>query len=239
MKKGILFIFTVIIGISVFAQEEDKQEENQKDYYENEAKDRLVMGFTWDGWIHNVDSLETKWNSWGFHFYFMYDIPIAKSAFSFAPGIGLSGSWVKNNSWLDESNPDRTVMRPFADTIKRKRNSLVRLHFDIPVELRYRSKPNSKNKSFKLAIGAVAGVLMSDHTKLKTSDPVFSQGRGTTKIIKEYKYGDLARFKFGPTLRIGYGSINLYGFFNALKLFKNDQGPDVYPISVGLSINGL
>jgi len=234
MKKGLIFILIATIASSVFSQEGKEK----KGYYENEAKDRLVLGFTFDNWIHSDSVLKTKWNSFGFHLAFMYDLPLGKSPISFAPGIGISASWVKNNVWLDDTtNTSFTVLRPVE--FDYKRNSLMTVHFDVPIELRYRSKPNANNKSFKLAIGAVFGVLMGNHTRTKTNDVTVVGSRGDTKLYKEYKFSDIQRFKFGPTFRIGYGAINLYTFFNITKLFKSNEGPDVYPFSVGLTINGL
>ena len=234
MKKSLLAIL-LFCSLAIFAQEEDKKKKDE--HSENEAHDRIVIGYTFDNWIHNVDSLKTKWNSWGFHFYYMYDIPLGKSRFSFAPGVGFSASWVKNNSGLDDSVDSLgTIFRPLK--IDYKRNSLVTSYFDIPFELRYRSKPNSKNKSFKLGAGVVAGVQMSNHTKTKTSDTAIVPA-GDTKVLKVYRYDDLMKFRFGPTFRIGYGSANLFFYYSVLSLFKNDKGPTVNPFSVGLTVNGL
>ena len=234
MKK-VLLLFGTLLPLAVFAQDESEEKE-KKQHSENEARDRIVFGYSFDNWIYDrneIDSLKTKWNSWGFHFYYMYDLPIGKSRFSFAPGLGFRASWVKNNSYLDDSVDSLgTIFRPL-DTIGYKRNSLVASYFDIPLELRYRSKPNSKNKSFKLAIGCVAGVQMSNHTSTKTDI------NGDTKIVRVHRWEDLTRFQFGPTFRIGYGSVNLFAYYSVTNFFKKDKGPDLHPFSAGFSINAL
>ncbi|HXH17694.1 MAG TPA: hypothetical protein VNJ07_01320, partial [Chitinophagales bacterium] len=76
MKKSLLLLF--VFPLSLFAQNEtgEKEKKEQKEKTENEASDRIVIGFSFDNWIHNIDSLSTKWNSWGFHFYYMYDVPL-------------------------------------------------------------------------------------------------------------------------------------------------------------------
>jgi len=232
MRK-VLLIFMTIFSISVFAQEE-AEEKKEKEYYENEAHDRIVFSFSFDNWIQDIDDLTTKANSWGFSLYYMYDMPIGKSRFSFAPGLGFRASWVKNNSYLDDTlNSQETVFKPL-DAIDYKRNSLVASYFDIPIELRYRSKPNSKNKSFKLAIGGLGGVQMNNHTSTKADDI-----NGDTKITKVKRWDDLARFHFGPTFRIGYGAANLFFYYSVTNFFKKDSGPDLHPFSAGFSINAL
>ncbi len=224
----------IALSLPVLAQDESESAE-KKEPAENEASDRIVFGFSLDNWIYDkdeIDSLETKWNSWGFHFYYMYDVPMGKSRFSFAPGVGFSASWVKNNSSLND-NVDSigTFFQPIPTDYKR--NSLAASYFDIPVELRYRSKPNSKNKSFKLAVGCIGGVQLSNHTSTKATI------NGDTKITKDYRWDDIAKFRFGPTFRIGYGAINIFAYYSVLSHFKKDNGPDVHPFSAGFSINAL
>ncbi len=234
--KNLLLAALFFSCLSVFAQEEEQTEKKPRTQ-ENEAKDRLVLGFSFDNWLHDVDSLTTKWNSFGFHAYFMYDIPLGKSRFSAAPGFGFSGSWVKNNSALDDSNDSiGTFFTPLS--IDYKRNSLARVFFDVPVELRYRSKPNPKNKSFKMAAGVIGGIQMSNRTSIKSNDPAISPS-GDTKIFRTHRYGDLMKFRFGPTFRVGYGAFNLFFYYSVTNMFAKDEGPIVRPFSAGISINGL
>ena len=225
----------MFLSVNVFAQEESGNKK-KKEYYENEAHDRIVMGFSFDNWIYDkeeIDSLETKWNSWGFSFYYMYDKPIGKSRFSIAPGLGFRVSWIKNNSYLSDAVDSLgTIFRPL-DTIDYKRNSLAASYFDIPIELRYRAKPNSKNKSFKLALGCIGGVQMNNHTSTK------AEFDGDTRIVKEKRWDDLTRFHFGPTFRIGYGAANLFFYYSVTNYFKKDSGPEIHPFSAGFSINAL
>lgn len=232
MKQFLLFVF-VILSVNVFAQDDP---EKKKEYYENEAHDRIVMSFSFDNWIYDkdeIDSLETKWNSWGFSFYYMYDKPIGKGGFSAAAGMGFRASWVKNNSYLDDSIDSLgTIFRPL-DTLDYERNSLAALYFDIPIELRYRSKPNSKNKSFKMAAGCIGGVQMNNRTSTK------AEFDGDMRIVREKRWDDLARFHFGPTFRIGYGAVNVFFYYSVTNYFKKDSGPGIHPFSAGFSINAL
>lgn len=234
MKKVLLAALVLCTSI-LFAQQSDEQKKETRKQQANEAADRLVVGFSFDNWIYDrneIDSLKTKWNSWGFQFYYMYDIPMGKSRFSFAPGIGFSASYVKHNSVLDESvDSIGTIFRPVRTDYKR--NSLVTSYFDIPLELRFRGKANAKNKSFKMALGVVGGVQMRNTAKTKL------EVNGETKILKTLRHDDLMRFRFGPTFRIGYGSVNLSFYYSALSLFKKDAGPEVHPFSAGFTINGL
>ena len=238
MKKG--FSIFLLLSFCLFATAQGTTDggepKKEKNRYENEASDRLVFGVSFDNWLYDKDainSLSTKWNSFGFHFYYQHDLPLGKSRFSFAPGLGISASWVKNNSEIIEN--DTTVSGSFFQPVEGefKRNSLMTVFFDVPLEFRYRSNPGDNNKGFKLGVGVINSVRMGGHTKINR------EVDGNKKVIKEYKFEDLARFRFGPNVRIGYGAFNLFFFYSVTSMFKRDGGPDIRPYSVGFTINGL
>jgi hypothetical protein len=154
-----------------------------------------------------------------------------KKYFSFAPGVGVGTSSMFTNAQLVEDSA-RTQMVPRTDTYKK--NKLGLTYIDIPLELRFRSKPSAKNNSFKVAIGFKAGVLVDGKTKVKQKNAA-----GDMKVYKEKRYDDLNRFRYGVTLRIGYGPVSVIGYYSLAKVFDKGKGPDITPFSVGLSINGL
>ncbi|GIV34941.1 MAG: hypothetical protein KatS3mg031_2476 [Chitinophagales bacterium] len=237
--KPMLSIICLLCSLAVTAQQDSadvKKQEKRK--YENEARDRLVLGFSFDNWFHNMkDSVKTKWNSWGCHVYYMYDIPLRKSPISFAPGAGFSASWVKHNSYVDDTLMGQTVFRPHPDSVSFKRNSFVTAFFEVPLELRYRSKPDAGGRSFKLGIGVIGGVQIHNHFKIKTDDDPWVNS-GDKQIIKIAGFDAVERWKFAGTFRIGYGAVNLFFSYTITNLFK-DEGPKVHPFSAGFSINGL
>ena len=228
MKKGLLVLslFTFISLNPVFSQD-------------NESADKLVFDISFDNWIQDIDEIKTYVNSFGFNFYFMYDIPLGKSRMSFAPGLGFSTSFVKNNAKITETDSG-TVFIPYlnrknTDYVRHK-NSLVTVYFDVPLELRYRAKPNDKGKSFKLALGVKQGVLVDGHTKRKFEHPIDSDKNKKEKLKN---FVDLSRFRFGPVFRIGYGSVNFFAYYGVIGLFKQDDGPEINTWSAGISISGL
>jgi hypothetical protein len=86
-------------------------------------------------------------------------------------------------------------------------------------------------KKFRFAVGFKIGYLMDGKTKYK------AEGEdGKPYIIKEKQVAQLEKWRFGPTIRIGYDWINVMGYFNVTQIFKRDRGPDLYPISVGITL---
>ncbi len=243
MKKYFFTILLSSISLCLFAQEAGEDKTNSEKAKEAVAamkpkssgsRDRLVVDLTFDQWLHNENGLKLKWHSRGFNTYFMYDIQLGKKKklFSVAPGLGISTSSIFHNTFLVEDTVTGTELVVRNDNYKR--NKLGLTYVDIPLELRFRSTPNAKNKSWKFALGFKAGVLIDSKTKVKQED-----ANGNMKIYKEKRYGDLNRFRYGATVRFGYGPFNFFGYYSLAKLFDKGMGPDITPISMGISINGL
>ncbi|MEX0811576.1 MAG: porin family protein [Chitinophagales bacterium] len=248
MKYFLLLIFSCISIAPSFAQEDTAEddfskskEKAQTTINETASRDRVVVELTFDNWFHNVDSLQTKWHSLGFNFHFMYDMIIKKSRFSFAPGIGIGTSHIYNNSEIVKTD-STSFFRPIGDGDQKggytmdelKGNKLTLVYLDVPLELRYRAKPNNNNKAFKMAIGVKGSVLVQSHTKTR-----FTDSFGDTKKIKDINQKDLLKFRAAATFRIGYGPFNVLAVYNLTNLFKKDRGPIVTPFSLGISFNGL
>ena len=47
----------------------------------------------------------------------------------------------------------------------------------------------------------------------------------------------LQEWTYGPTLRVGFKYVSLYGYYQLSNIFDRGFGPEMYPISVGLTIS--
>ena len=43
-------------------------------------------------------------------------------------------------------------------------------------------------------------------------------------------------FRYGLTARVGLGFIRFYANYDLVPLFQKDRGPELYPVSVGITI---
>jgi len=113
---------------------------------------------------------------------------------------------------------------------KFRKNKISTNYFEIPFELRFRTK-RKKNSAgnvvgpLRLYPGFKVGYLVNIHTSVKNQNGKF----------KEYNFPNAERFRYGATLRIGYGKIAFFGFYSLTNLFKADQGVGLQPFSVGVS----
>lgn len=214
------------------------------------AKDRLVIDLCMMNAIIKKDGGVTVPNDFklggfnrGINVYFMYDVVLGKKTkpqhFSIAPGIGVgSENYYFKNYKLTWHYDSLTRFKPLGDSISSKNSKLNMTYIDIPIEFRYRSSPNKKTgMSWKIAVGFKFGFLVGSKWKYKGEDP--NKGtNGENVTIKDIKVANMSKFRYGPTIRGGYGPVSLFAYYSIGSAFTT-KGPKMNPIVFGISINGL
>lgn len=173
------------------------------------------------------DAIEIDaFGSRGFAMLFMGQKNFGGSGFSIAWGLGLTSHNVRSNSVITyNADKSETMFLPLPDSVEYDKNKLVTNFFDQTLELRFKTRANSKQQSFFIHAGFKIAELIQSHTKFKDDD-------GKTK---NYKIANLTTFQYGPTARIGFGRVAVSGFYSLTPLFKDGKGPEATPISIGLS----
>lgn len=234
MRQLLILLITLLTGLHGFGQSEEVKEKI------NKAKDRFVFDININQALREKENgFDLKGFSAGFGTYFMYDVVIKESPISIAPGIGVAVDNYRHNSQIVFTD-SATNFVPFPDSIGYKKSKLGLTYVDIPLELRYRSKPNNKNQQWKLAVGFKFGFLV--RSKWKYKGPDYRDIRMDTDEnikFKEFGIPNLERFRYGVTARGGYGPFNLHFYYSLSDIFEAGKGPEITPITFGISINGL
>lgn len=86
-----------------------------------------------------------------------------------------------------------------------------------------------KYKSNRLTLGAgvIGGLNIGSHTKIKSGD---------TKS-KERRNFNINPVKYELTGRIGFGDVAVFANYGMTSLFKDQKGPDLKPLTIGLHLN--
>lgn len=239
MKKIFWFIVCVWMSLPLLAQQEEEPAPKQKKI----TRDRITLEFVHNNWIwdQKPDGIESRWLSRGINFLYTYDIQVANSNnFSIAPGIGITNANVFTNAQLGFDTLDNivnTTFTPFSEDLTVNKNKIGTTHLIVPVEFRLRTNPNKSNKTWKLGLGFRVGYLLEAKNKYKGSDIL----EGTSREIsfKEKNLFNFNRFKYSGTVRIGYGSFNIFGEYSLATLLQQNRGPKIYPISIGITFNSL
>jgi hypothetical protein len=263
MKKLLGMALLIFLGHAVFAQVDTTQStykngdyySNQKDTIKGKQKvtyatlnlknrpnDHFMIEFSYDNWIGKTDSMNTSGFSRGFAMYFMFDFPFKSDPhFSVGAGIGINASNIffdKTDVGVAAPGNQTLAFRSTANGDHFKKYKLVLTNLEVPLELRYAFNPANTNKSWKIALGFKAGILLSAYTKGK--DLENQAGQVSNYYIE--KKSSTKFFNSGRivgTARVSYGFIGIFGQLQLTPLIINGAGPTINPYSLGIVLSGL
>lgn len=227
MKKGLILIGLLWMSLTTLYAQGERMG----------GQDRIVMELNWNSWLNTPDGIEQRWFSRGLNVFFMYDLQLGNSPFSIAPGFGIGTDNVYHNGRFVATDT-QTVMVPIPDSVDVKGNKINTTYLEVPFEIRFRTKPNDKGRSWKIAAGVRGGLLISNHIKYRGEGATFGFPQAEVKY-KEHNVPNLDNLRYGATFRVGYGPVNLHAYYGLSSLFESGQGPELVPFHIGLSINGL
>lgn len=160
----------------------------------------------------------------GFGTYLTYNFPMGESKHTVSLGAGVSfHNYYMKNAWLSE--PYGYEINFTEVSVKKSKINFN--YFDLPMELNFRIADK-----FKISFGAKVGFLIG--SKSKVIGDVYGDGHKW-----EVRYGSLNAVEsivYSAFARIGYRSVNLFFGYQFNSSFKQDRGPEVLPLSIGIGI---
>jgi hypothetical protein len=223
MKKIILPIIIVLFTLQGFSQDIDES---------TRKKFSIVFDLFTDIWVDVPENVDVRAINQGVNVLGLYDYRINQSDFSFAFGAGLGSHNFYSDAFAEVDSLDNSylikisTLYPGTDY---KRNKISFSYIDIPLEFRYRTKTE-----FRASLGFKFGFLVNSHTKYIGDDYIFNSGNQIHVKFKDVP--NLEKVRYGISARFGWKFINVMGFYSLSGLFKEGTGPDLYPISVGISL---
>ncbi len=219
MKK-IIFSLLFLLPLFVFPQEKSK-------VIGETTIRRVSVGaeIYQDFWMNWPQGMNVRAINQGAGTFITYNVPIGKSPLSFALGAGIGWHNLYSNMTINNIKADTITFSRIPDTIDYRKSKLGLTYLDFPLELRY----VAKNK-VRFSVGVKLGYLLDAKTKFKGDD---IYGNEYTSKFKQVNNAD--RFRFGPVVRFGYNWFQIMGYYSVTKIFDKNFGPDMYPISVGVT----
>lgn len=197
--------------------------------------DRLGLDLYYGSWLDMPEGIKYSPFSVGVNVFRIYDIPFGHSPFGIGIGYGLSSHNIHHNGsfvhFTDSISGKKMVdLVPNPDNYKPRKNKLSINYFEIPFELRFRTKrklnKNGEMKGpFRFYPGFKVGYLVNIHTSRKDN----------TGKYKEYNFANIEKIRYGATLRVGFGKMSIFGFYALNTLFKEDNPVGLQSFSVGVS----
>lgn len=219
MKK-IIFSLLCIIPLLAFSQEKAKK-------VSETAIKRISVGaeIYQDFWMNWPAKMNVRAINQGAGGFIMYNIPMGTSPLSFSIGAGIGCHNLYSNSTVTDIKADTITFTPIPDSIDYKKSKLGLTYLDFPIELRF----VAKNK-VRFSVGVKLGYLLDAKTKYKGDNLIGDQ---YTEKLRKVDHVD--KFRFGPTIRFGYNWFQVMAYYSVTQVFDKGFGPELYPISVGIT----
>jgi hypothetical protein len=192
-------------------------------------------------WQNTPDSIKTGGLPRTFNAYFLFDFPFKTNPnFSVAIGPGIATDHMffdEMNVGLKNATPS-LVFDNVSDTAHFKKYKLSTVYLEAPVELRFSANPTENKRSVKVAVGAKVGTLLSAGVKGKNLESASGNPLASyTLKEKSKRYFNTTRLSL--TGRAGYGPFSLFASYGITPIFKEGVGPEIRPLTIGLTISGL
>lgn len=176
-----------------------------------------------------LDVLRSTYLSFNFA---QWELPIVKNHLSIVSGLGLE--WqkyaFKNNTTM---LPDKNQHIGFIDTLTFYNKSLFKTSWiNAPLLIAFNSN-KKEEKAFHIAAGVVIGYNYTQKTKTH-----YSLGGNEFKNKTRGDYA-LEPFKYAATVRAGYGKFNAFATYQLNQLFKKGAGPELFPVTAGITLIGF
>ncbi len=208
-------------------------------------RDRIILDFNADLWNNQPVGLEMKSLSRTFNITLFRDIRLDRN-FAVGVGLGLARSNVYTNQLFEHSANTLPWSPAIAGTgfnfkglapgYELKSSKLFLGYFNLPVEIRYRNL--NTPHLFRLSVGARFGYLSSASTRVKieNSNGIFGAGSQIEYRYKELNVGNINKFQFGLTARVGYGRFGINAYLPLTPVFKGNASTDMKFLSIGVSV---
>ncbi len=167
--------------------------------------------------------------------FFEQKIPLWKKHINIVTGMGadISNYRFENKNYILQSSSNFTSA-VYDSIVSFKKNKLSVIYLNVPLLLQFDTNPFSKNnKTVHLSAGVVGGLRLWSHTKQE-----YEIG-GTTFKPKTHDDFNLNPFRYSAMARIGYGNLDLYASYALNTMFKKNEGPQLYPFTVGITLIGF
>jgi hypothetical protein len=199
----------------------------------------LQLGYT--TWQNKPDSVNTSGLPRSFNLYLMLDFPFKTNphwSVAIGPGIATDNIYFSKTNVGIINNTPTLRFQNVSDTSHFKKYKLSTAYLEAPVELRYRFNPDEDRKSVKIAIGVKVGTLLNAHVKGKNLQD--KNGNSLNNYtMKENSKRFFNQNRLSLMGRVGIGHYSLFASYAVTPLFKEGLGPQVRPLTIGLTLSGL
>ena len=165
---------------------------------------------------------------------FQHSIGLIGSHFGLVSALGIQFNNYRfnlyNSNELIGNETAQGWFHQMPDNSTISKAKLVFFSLNVPVMFELKL-PSGQFNSLYLSGGVVGSLKFSSHSKV-----IYN----SEDIKYKRKYSDnigINVFRYSFMARAGYGDFGIYATYSPVSLFKSDRGPELFPYSVGVSLN--
>lgn len=147
-------------------------------------------------------------------------------------GVGIDWNNYRFKNSIDLIKDSFPLAYTMNNAVDYKKNKLVSTYLTAPLMVKVRFKENKKGDAFQIAAGPQFGYLLNSHTKQKWD----KDGEHKQRVNGDF---NLTELRIGYSLYMGFDDVNFYARYYPNSAFKENKGPDVNTVCIGLAIGGF
>ena len=187
------------------------------------------FGMTYENSLFELDYSRSR--TWNINF-IEKDFKLIRNYAGIVTGMGISLHRYHFNEKDIALTPDTIVTTIIPISANTRKHFLSSSYFTIPLLFEFNTHQNPE-KSFHIAAGVIGGY----HIGSKAVSVTESAGEKTRLVVRD-NY-NLSPFNLSATVRFGFGGLNLFATYGIIELFNKDKGPELFPISAGITLIGF
>lgn len=160
-----------------------------------------------------------------------YSIGLQKSGniFGLITGMGLTihNYRLDSQNILKRDNNGHTTYEVATRPVSKNKITATYLNIPLLLEIQF---PASHKKRLYISGGFYGGFKLGSHTKVMYNDHL------ENSKVKSRGNLNINPFRYGATLRAGYGIVQIFATADLSPMFQCGYGPELYPWSIGLSL---
>jgi hypothetical protein len=166
--------------------------------------------------------------------FLQYDISLQKERNTIGLVTGMGLEW--NNYRFDQNislgNDGTGMIQPisFDPDWNIKKSKLTSLYLTVPLLLEFQIPVKYNSRRVHMSAGVVGGLRIGSHTKVKY------KSNGNTHKDKDHDDFNLKTLRYAAHARIGYRSLNFFATYGLTDLFEKNDGPELVPFTVGITL---
>ncbi|HSN50047.1 MAG TPA: hypothetical protein VLR52_02370 [Bacteroidales bacterium] len=179
------------------------------------------------------------------------NLNLIKNHFGLTSGLGLTFNnyYFTNSTFLvgdSSSIVGYNVVDNDGKDADLRVNKLMVAWLTLPVMFEYQTNSGMRMNSFHIGVGVVGGVRICSYTKQSyyaRNTTYYLEGIGKSfevgkKPLRNHDEYHLNPFKLDATARIGWSFLNFWGTYSLTTMFQKNEGPELYPYTVGITLAG-